>query len=263
MRFGIVVTDDHLLWGGEKGVGEYFVSRFEERNVPHDHFIPIHAVTGQLPNQEDIITFDGFIFTGSHYSVNDDRKWIRNLEVFIRQVYNISVEFGKPKMFGICFGHQLIAKALGGIVGPNPDKAFNFGSTDVQVKEEFFAREFNENLTFKKQRKSTITLMKFHGECVLEVPKMATVIGSSEQCKHEILLYGNSVLTTQGHPEYTKKAMTDTNSKIMSHIGRLQPEDIKKNLNTINEADVDSCTDMVYSFLHHHFTEISRKNKFY
>jgi len=251
MRFGIVVTDDDPIWGGEKGVGEYIVKRFEERNSGHDEFIVIQGVTGKLPSKKDILTYDGFLFTGSHHSVNDELPWIRRLEVFVRQAYQISLEFGRPRMVGICFGHQLIAKALGGRVGQNPDQEFNFGSVDVQVDERFLSKEFTNKVTFKKRRKSSITMMKFHGECVVDAPEISTPVGYSDQCQHEILMYGNTVLTTQGHPEYTKNIMEETNSKIMSRIGKLEQKQIKNNLNSIDEEDVDNCTDMINAFLHH------------
>ncbi|XP_066921457.1 uncharacterized protein [Clytia hemisphaerica] len=251
MRFGVVVTDDDPLWGGEKGVGDYIIKRFEGRNSSRDEFTAIHGVSGQLPDKKDIITYDGFIFTGSHHSVNDDSPWMRRLEVFIRNAYQTSQEFGRPRMVGICFGHQLIAKALGGHIGGNPDKKFNFGSIDINVDEGFLSNDFATQVSFKKRRKSSITMMKFHGECVLEAPKIARLIGSSEQCKNEILMYGNTVLTTQGHPEYTKNVMALTNSKIMSRIGRLDEDEIKRNLDQIVNDDAENCTDMVNAFLHH------------
>ena len=256
MRFGVVVTDDDPLWGGEQGVGDYFVKRFKERSVRQNNgigseFKAIHAVTGKLPDKQDLNAYDGFLFTGSHFSVNQNSPWIRRLEQFIRNAYQTSLEHGRPRMVGICFGHQVIAKALGGVVASNPDKKFHFGSTDVKVDEGFLSREFANNVSFMKRPKSTITMMKFHGECVAERPRIAVPIGTSEQCKHEILMYGNTVLTTQGHPEYTKRAMEEINAKIMSRIGRLSEDQIRANLDAIVEDDIDNCTDMVSAFLHH------------
>ena len=253
MRFGVVVTDDDPLWGGEQGVGDYFIKRFGGRSsrCDGDEFKAIHAVTGKLPDKQDIVNYDGMIFTGSHHSVNQNNPWIRRLEHFIRNAYQTSLEHGRPRMVGICFGHQIIAKALGGRVAPNPDRQFHFGSVDVKVDEAFLSREFANNVSFKKRRKSSITMMKFHGECVVERPRISLPIGTSEQCKHEILMYGNTVLTTQGHPEYTKRVMEETNAKIVSRIGKLSQHQIRANLDAIVDDDVDNCTDMISAFLHH------------
>ena len=63
--------------------------------------------TGELPT--DIDQFDGFVIPGSKYNATDDEPWIEPLCEVIRQAH----AQGKA-LFGICFGHQVIAKALGG-----------------------------------------------------------------------------------------------------------------------------------------------------
>ena len=248
MKFGIIVTDDDELWGGEKGVGDYIIRRFKERNDANDEFVAIHAVSGNLPTDDEIRSYGGFMITGSHYSVNDNFDWIDRLEHFIRKVYYRSREFGAPRMIGVCFGHQLIAKAFGSRIDNNPGDKFYFGSCTVDIAEEF------EHLIYVTKRfgadiKSSMQMMKFHGECVLDKPSIASTLGSSQQCEHEILKYGNSILTTQGHPEYTKKAMSDTNAFIMERIGKLDRSEIKEQLLNIEDRDVDHLTEMVRSFL--------------
>jgi GMP synthase-like glutamine amidotransferase len=64
---------------------------------------------GRLP--PDIAAFDGIIISGSPHSVYEDEKWIRDLEAFAREVTDSATP-----VFGICFGHQLLARALGGVV---------------------------------------------------------------------------------------------------------------------------------------------------
>src|SRR4051812_18241968 len=59
---------------------------------------------------------DAYLITGSRHCVNDDFSWISQLENLIRQFHT-----ARKKMIGICFGHQLIAKALGGQVSPSPE----------------------------------------------------------------------------------------------------------------------------------------------
>ena len=65
------------------------------------------VVEGEFPASPD--DADGWIVTGSKHGVYEDLAWIRRLEDFIRQTHAAQVP-----MVGICFGHQVMAKALGG-----------------------------------------------------------------------------------------------------------------------------------------------------
>ena len=63
----------------------------------------------------DLVAFDGFIIMGGPAWVHDDAPWIAVLLAQIRQISALGIP-----MFGACFGHQAIAMASGGTVGPNP-----------------------------------------------------------------------------------------------------------------------------------------------
>ncbi len=72
-------------------------------------FLTYRAVDSELP--ESVDSCDGYITTGSRHGVNDELHWIAQLEEFIAAVAR-----SEKKYAGICFGHQLVAKALGGQV---------------------------------------------------------------------------------------------------------------------------------------------------
>ena len=61
----------------------------------------------------DINEVDGYLITGSKLSVYDDVPWIKDLKDFVRELNET-----KKKVIGICFGHQLVAEALGGKTEP-------------------------------------------------------------------------------------------------------------------------------------------------
>ncbi len=71
--------------------------------------------------------FDGVMITGSPASVHDGAPWIARLTDLIRDI----AACGKP-IFGACFGHQAVAMALGGEVGPNPG-GWVLGLTQMDV----------------------------------------------------------------------------------------------------------------------------------
>ena len=76
---------------------------------------------GIHPSEGEIDSVDGFIITGSKSSVYDDKSWIRDLEGLIQTLHA-----KRKKMVGICCGHQIIAKALGGLVSKS-EKGWGVG----------------------------------------------------------------------------------------------------------------------------------------
>lgn len=67
------------------------------------------TVYGELPSEKDLGTFTGFFISGSPLFPNEDIKWINDLKTFIRRA---SQHRAKPRIVGVCFGHQVIAWAL-------------------------------------------------------------------------------------------------------------------------------------------------------
>ena len=67
------------------------------------------ALEGELP--ESVLSADGWLITGSKHGAYDDLPWIKPLEQFIVEAYRDAIP-----MVGVCFGHQIIAQALGGRV---------------------------------------------------------------------------------------------------------------------------------------------------
>lgn len=140
---------------------------------------------GQFPlNIQD---FDGFLIGGSPSSVHDEDAWIDRLLSVIREAYVA----GKP-LAGACFGHQAIAKALGGTVGPNPGP-FVLGTAETEVVSP--APWMEPVASFR--------LAAAHGEQVTELPAGAEVVGTSPGCPAACYRIGNTVFATQYHPEMT------------------------------------------------------------
>lgn len=145
------------------------------------------VINNYLPPHLDAC--DAYLITGSQYGVNDDYAWIRGLEEFI-----CHLKKSTKKLVGVCFGHQLIAKALGGKVISYPQ---NWG----------IGMSINELQRQKEWMKPTIeqfNLLVSHQDQVVILPPNTEVLAGSAFCPYYMLQVADQFLTIQGHPEFTK-----------------------------------------------------------
>ena len=133
-------------------------------------------VDGAFPDGAD--SCDGWLITGSKHGAYEDHPWIPPLEELIRDI----VTLGRP-LVGVCFGHQIIAQALGGTVEKYSGgwaigrQTYNFGGHEMA---------FNA----------------WHQDQVTTLPEGATVLASNDFCQYAALAYGDRALTIQPHPEF-------------------------------------------------------------
>lgn len=146
---------------------------------------------GVFPEGPGVV--DGWIISGSPASVNDPDPWVDRLMDLIRAI----AAAGVP-MFGACFGHQAIARALGGRVGRNPGP-FVIGrvETDYHAPEPWMGGG------------GLVSLYAAHGEQVLDLPQGARVLAGNAACPVGAFAIGARILTTQYHPEITADFMAD------------------------------------------------------
>ncbi|KAJ4462613.1 putative glucosinolate gamma-glutamyl hydrolase [Paratrimastix pyriformis] len=109
----------------------------------------------------------------------------------------------RPKLMGFCFGHQLIAWALGGVVGHNPDGLFHFGVQTVNLTPAFFELPYIQGMPEAEPfRHKPLLALKSHMDCVQAPPSSAHCLARSSDTQYEGLAYGTAILTTQFHPEF-------------------------------------------------------------
>lgn len=175
MKIGILQTGhapDSLL----ASTGNYD-SMFQTLLDGHDFdFVNFAVVDNQFPTGAD--DADGWLITGSKHGAYEDHPWIAPLQELIREI----VARGLP-LIGVCFGHQIIAQALGG-------------------KVEKFAGGWAVGATEYDLGGETLTLNAWHQDQVVELPEGARVLASNDFCKNAIVAYGDTVWTVQPHPEF-------------------------------------------------------------
>lgn len=134
----------------------------------------------------------GVVITGSAAMVADREAWIERTAEWLRDV----VEAGEP-VLGICFGHQLLAHALGGRVAPNP-RGREIGVVSVELADGAAADPLLGGFP------TPIDVHATHLESVLELPPGAELLASSRLDPHHAFrVAGRKVWGLQFHPEFT------------------------------------------------------------
>lgn len=147
-------------------------------------FVPV-LEGAPLPDPEKL---DGILITGSPAGVYDDLPWMDPLRTFIRRAYQ-----ARTRMVGICFGHQIIADALGGDVRKS-EKGWGLGrhTYEVLASRPHFTPEV-----------SSLSIACSHQDQVIAPPSAARVVLRSQFAPNAGLLYDNgAALTFQPHPEF-------------------------------------------------------------
>lgn len=121
---------------------------------------------------------DGWLITGSKHGAYEDHPWIPPLEQLIRDV----VAADRP-LIGVCFGHQIIAQALGGKV-----EKYEGGWVVGQQTYDFGG--------------DPMTINAWHQDQVVKAPDGAQVVAYGSHCANAALLYPGKAFTVQPHPEY-------------------------------------------------------------
>jgi GMP synthase-like glutamine amidotransferase len=175
MKIGILRTGhspEELI----ASLGDYD-TMFEQLLGGHDFvFKTFSVVDGIFPQGPQ--DADGWLITGSKHGTYEDHPWIPPLENLIRAIHTS----GKP-LIGVCFGHQIIAQALGGKV-EKFDRGWSVGRKEYTLDGK------------------TVALNAWHQDQVTQRPPLARVVGHSDFCANAMLAYGHSIWTVQAHPEF-------------------------------------------------------------
>jgi len=179
----------------------------------------------QLPEPEN---YSGIILTGSHATIMDREEWSERTAAWIPKVLD-----KKVPLLGICYGHQLIAHAMGGFVDNNPNGR-EFGAVEITLT------EASETDLLFKNLPSKMLVHTGHTQSVVKLPTGAKILASSEMDPHAAFFLPPSAWGVQFHPEYNS---TIVSGYVKEAAGELKtegqdPEKITENIRSAPNASV-------------------------
>ncbi|KAL2020458.1 hypothetical protein VTK56DRAFT_8424 [Thermocarpiscus australiensis] len=144
------------------------------------------------PSLDDV---DAILVTGSKHNAFDNDEWIVALVEYVRR----ALAHDRVRVVGVCFGHQIVARALGALVARS-DSGWEVSVTETRLtekgKELFGGRE-------------TLRVQQMHRDQVFSVPAGAELLASTDKCANHGFVIPRRVITVQGHPEFTEDIMRE------------------------------------------------------
>lgn len=179
-----------------------FIDLFDplrDANAPKIEWQIYYVLNDIFPASAD--ECDAYLVTGSKHGVYDNLPWMIRLSEFIREVVT-----AKKRLTGVCFGHQIIAAALGGKV-IKVEQGFGIGMHEYKMVIPSEIAHLAQDGDFALQTTFKVNVM--HGDQVVELPPTAEIIATSDFCPFAGLYYPEGVLTYQGHPEFDNQFIRD------------------------------------------------------
>lgn len=161
--------------------------------------VEFHAAEGELPDSHG---FDGCVVTGSRSSVYWDEAWIPPLLDYVQTTHERSVP-----VLGVCFGHQVLAAALGGRVDDMGEYEIGYRDVEQTADDPLF-----DGID------DTFTVFTTHSDAVVELPEGTQLLAENDYGIHAFR--ADHSVGVQFHPEYDRQ----TAERVTKKKDDLDPE---------------------------------------
>lgn len=183
-----------------------------------------------LPAPESLA---GIVITGSPAMVSARLDWSEHTAKWLRQAVNTGI----PAL-GVCYGHQLLAHALGGLSGPNPNGR-QIGTVRIQ------SLDINHKDELLGHLPDTFLAQSSHSEVVLELPPGAQRLATSPLDENFAIRFRENVWGVQFHPELSAPVMMDY---IRYRSGALREEGLDPGHLLGNVSDTEEANSVLQKF---------------
>jgi GMP synthase-like glutamine amidotransferase len=178
-------------------------------------------MAGQFP--ESLDECDAYLCTGSKHSVYEDIDWIHRLEKLVQAIYAARIPF-----VGVCFGHQMMAQALGGKV-QKADCGWCVGvHTFKLVQRESWMQPFQ----------AEFSLLMSCQDQVLALPPNSTILAKAADCPVGMYRVGERMLGMQAHPEFSVAYMEALLRQRKERIGTAVTDRALESLTVMQDVEL-------------------------
>lgn len=172
-----------------------------------------------LPSPEEL---KAIILTGSLSMVTENNQWSIDLTQWLQKIFDEPIP-----ILGVCYGHQLLAQALGGVVEYHP-QGMEFGTVNIELTEE-------------GRKDSLLGLMPkrfiahaVHAQTVVTLPAHAKLLAKNDFESHHSFVVNDRIWGIQFHPELTAAIMHDVVDELKGD--HFKGHDIEQIHNSIKES---------------------------
>ncbi|KAM7263575.1 hypothetical protein ACFE04_001258 [Oxalis oulophora] len=199
-RFGVLLCAEDSEYVKKKYGGYFgvFVKMLAEKGESWKVF---RVTIGEFPNEEEIRDYDGFVITGSCNDAHSNDSWICTLISLLKKL-----DSSNKKVLGICFGHQILCRALGGKTG-RAVSGWDLGVTTINLS--------SNKLFSSLQIPTNLRIIECHRDEIKELPPKAEVLAWSSKTGIEMFKCGDHMMGIQGHPEYSKDILLHLIDRIL------------------------------------------------
>ncbi len=222
MNIGLLACDDvpdrfrHIA-GGYQDMFDALLRPY----MPDLRFTRFDVCQGEVPATPDAC--DAYVCTGSRFSVYDERDWIEALKAYVRDVHVAGRTF-----VGICFGHQVLAQALGGEVAL-AEQGWGVGVHAMNIV---------RSEPWMEPARQECRLQYMHADQVQRLPPESVVLATARHCPVAMFRVGPTMLGIEGHPEFPAPYVEALVQARKERIGTARAEAALESLDTPVDDDV-------------------------
>ncbi|NND05559.1 MAG: amidotransferase [Saprospiraceae bacterium] len=217
MRIGILLCD-HVDDDLQAVHGTYL--RMFEQFLPETNFQPYFVCDDDFPTS--VSDCDGYLVNGSRYSVYDEISWIQRLKDFVQDIHHTGLPY-----VGVCFGHQILAEALGGTVLKSP-QGWCVGKHNFKV---------DDDISWMDPKLQQIGLLMMCQDQVVDLPPGSSVMASNPACPIAMFTVGEHMFGIQAHPEFSPSYLAAILDKRREKIGYDKVAEARRSLHLPLDVD--------------------------